>query len=202
MTPKLSRPSDIFNQEDSNRSDNPHFDSVLSARLSRRTMLRGGACAAAGVLLGGAGLTGCTTDGALTGSMTAISTLGFAAVPKSLADMVNVPPGYRAEIIYALGDPILPGAAAFRNDGTDTDFDQRAGDHHDGMEWFSLDASGNRSASYSARGLIAINHEATTNEKLSSFFLHADGGTSTLPRKATEVDKELMIHGLSVVEVQ
>jgi len=46
-----------------------------------------------------------------------------------------------------------------------------------------------------------MNHEATTDEKLSSFFIHANGGTTTLPRPAAEIDKELMIHGISVVEV-
>ena len=202
MTSKPVRPSDVFNEEDSNTSRNPHFDSVLSARLSRRHMLRAGAGAATAVALGSVGLTGCATSSGMAGPMVPITTLGFNPVSKSLLDAVVVPAGYRADIIYALGDPILPGAAAFVNDGTDNDFDKRAGDHHDGMEWFSLDAGGNPSASYSARGLIAINHEATTDEKLSSFFLHADGGTTTLPRKASEVDKELMIHGLSVIEVE
>jgi hypothetical protein len=36
--------------------------------------------------------------------------LGFAAVPVSTADNVVVPPGYRAQTLYAWGDPI--GAAA------------------------------------------------------------------------------------------
>lgn len=201
-TSSNKRPSDIFNNEDSNTSVNADFESVLSLRLSRRNMLRGGVSAAGSVLLGGAGLTGCAISGQ--GAMTAntpLSTLGFTPVAKSLADMVSVPAGYKAEVFYALGDPILAGAAAFKNDGTDTDFDKRAGDHHDGMEWFSLDASGKASKTHSARGLIAMNHEATTDEKLSSFFIHTDGGTSTLPRKASEVDKELMIHGLSVIEV-
>ena len=196
------RPSDIFNNEDSNTSANTDFESVLKVRLSRRNMLRGGVGAAGSVLLGSAALTGCASTGQT--SMAAdkpFSTLGFTPVAKSMADMVSVPAGYKAEVFYALGDPILAGAAAFKNDGTDTDFDKRAGDHHDGMEWFSLDANGKPSNTYSARGLIAMNHEATTDEKLSSFFIHADGGTSTLPRKASEVDKELMIHGLSVIEV-
>jgi uncharacterized protein len=56
--------------------------------------------------------------------------------------------------------------------------------------------------SHNARGLLAINHEATTDEKLSSFFLHTDGGKASLPRPASEVEKELAIHGLSVVEVE
>jgi uncharacterized protein len=200
------RPSDIFSNEDSNTSANQDFESVLNLRLSRRNMLRGGVGAAGSVLLGGAALTGCVSMGQSAGSSAMatgnpLSKLGFTPVAKSLADLVSVPTGYKAEVFYALGDPIFAGAAAFKNDGTDTDFDKRAGDHGDGMEWFSLNASGKPSNTYSARGLIAMNHEATTDEKLSSFFIHADGGTSTLPRKASEVDKELMIHGISVIEV-
>ena len=200
--PDIKRPTDVFNDEDSNTSANADFESVLNLRLSRRNMLRGGMGAAGSVLLGGVALSGCASTGQ-TGMVAgnSLGKLGFAPVAKSMADLVSVPAGYKAEVFYALGDPILAGATAFKNDGTDTDFDKRAGDHGDGMEWFSLDASGKPSNTYSARGLIAMNHEATTDEKLSSFFIHADGGTSTLPRKGSEVDKELMIHGLSVIEV-
>ncbi|MDP3707597.1 MAG: DUF839 domain-containing protein, partial [Polaromonas sp.] len=109
--------------------------------------------------------------------------------------------GYTASVLFALGDPMAAGVAAYKNDGTDADFDKRAGDHHDGMEWFGLGADGKRNDNATERGLLAINHEATTDEKLSSFFLHANGGTSTLPRPAAEVDKETDIHGIAVVEV-
>ncbi|MHB1113792.1 MAG: PhoX family protein, partial [Acidovorax defluvii] len=126
---------------------------------------------------------------------------GFGAVAKSLADTVVVPAGYTASVLFALGDPMAAGVAAYKNDGTDGDFDKRAGDHHDGMEWFGLGADGKRNDSATERGLLAINHEATTDEKLSSFFLHANGGTSTLPRPASEVDKETAIHGVAVIEV-
>ena len=115
-------------------------------------MLRGGVGAAGAVLLGGAGLAGCAFQLRPNGAWrrnTPLSTLGFTPVAKSLADMVSVPAGYKAEVFYAVGDPILAGAAAFKNDGTDTDFDKRAGDHGDGMEWFSLDANGKPSNSYS-----------------------------------------------------
>ena len=40
------KPSETFNNEDSNRSQNPDFDEVLSSRLSRRHVLRGAASAA------------------------------------------------------------------------------------------------------------------------------------------------------------
>jgi len=199
MNQPIGKPSDNFNNEDSNRSSNPHFDDVVGVRLSRRGMLRGGVAATTTAVFGASALSGCASMG---GMANRLDSLGFAPVPRSLADTVIVPAGYKAQVIVALGDPLLPGTAAFKNDGTDLDFDKRSGDHHDGMEWFSLDASGKASATYNSRGLIAMNHEATTDEKLSSFFIHADGGTSTLPRKGDEVDKELMIHGLSVVEVQ
>jgi len=188
-----------FNDEDSNTSGNPAFDSVLHARLSRRSLLRGGVGTAGAAALGGAAaLSGCATAG----PASPVHSLGFTPVAKTMADQVTVPPGYTARVIYALGDPLTAGTPAYKNDGTDADFGQRAGDHHDGIEWFGLDAAGQPSDSFSSRGLLAMNHEATTDEKLSSFFIHANGGTSTLPRPAAEIDKELMIHGLSVVEVQ
>ncbi|HPW85421.1 MAG TPA: PhoX family phosphatase [Rhodoferax sp.] len=198
-------PSDIFNNEDSNTTANPHFDAVLAARLSRRNVLLGSASAAATTVLGSAALTGCATAGGAGNGANTLSaplrSMGFAAVGKSLADKVVVPAGYNVQVIYALGDPLRATTPAFKNDGTDTDWESRAGDHHDGMEYFGLDAQGKPALNATTRALLAINHEATTDEKLSSFFIHANGGASTLPRPAAEVDKELAIHGLSVVEV-
>ena len=193
-----------FNDERSNTSDNPSFDDVLSARLSRRSVLRGGAGSATALLLGGTSalaLSACGGGDEVVAAP-APKLLGFGAVPKSLADVVSVPSGYNVQVLYALGDPLRAATPAYKNDGTDTDFDNRAGDHHDGMEWFGLDATGKPSLTSNDRGLLAVNHEATTDEKLSSFFLHANGGTSTLPRPAAEVDKEVGIHGISVVEVK
>ncbi len=196
MNDQPLRPGALFNDEDSNRSDNTPFNSVLDARLSRRRLLGGGAAATAGVALAG-----CATPAADTPAGP-VAQLGFTPVAHSVADTVTVPPGYTAQVLYAGGDPLKAGVSAFKNDGTDNDWGNRAGDHHDGIEWFGLDAQGKPSDSFTSRGLLAMNHEATTDEKLSSFFIHANGGTATLPRPAAEIDKELMIHGLSVVEVR
>ncbi|MFC7513416.1 PhoX family protein [Herbaspirillum sp. GCM10030257] len=196
---------------DSNNSSNEHFSSVLNARLSRRSLLRGGAASAAGALLSSIGLTACggsSGDSVATAPVTPTTPapteklLGFQAVSKSLADAVIVPAGYTVTVLYAMGDPLTATTPAFRNDGTDTDFENRSGDQHDGMEYFGLSADGKASVSANERGLLAINHEATIDEKLSSFFLHANGGTATLPRPAVEVDKEVALHGLAVVEVR
>ena len=193
-----------FNDENSNTSNNPSFDSVLQARLSRRGMLRGGMGSVGTVMLAGVGLSACGgSDDAVAVPAAPVSTLlGFSAVSKSLADTVQVPAGYTYSVIYALGDPLTGTTAAYKNDGTDTSYEDRAGDHHDGMEWFGLDSAGKPSLTSIDRGLLAVNHEATTDETRSSFFLHANGGTSTLPRPAFEVDKETAIHGISVVEVK
>ncbi|MFN3375916.1 MAG: PhoX family protein [Burkholderiaceae bacterium] len=197
-----------FNNENANTSANPTFEAVLDARLSRRGLLRGGVGSVGAAVLGGLSLSACGGGSDPAPAPTPAPApapgpklLGFDAVPKSLADSVLVPAGYTASVLFALGDPMAAGVAAFKNDGTDTGFDQRAGDHHDGMEWFGLGADGRRNDSATERGLLGINHEATTDEKRSSFFLHADGGTSTLPRPAAEVDKEVDIHGVSVIEV-
>ena len=195
-----------FNDENSNTSPNPTFDSVLQARLSRRGLLRGSVGTVGTGLLGGLALAGCgggDDNPAVTPAPVPTETLlGFTAVAKSMMDVVTVPAGYTVSVLYALGDPLTAATPAYKNDGTDADFENRAGDHHDGMEWFGLGTDGKPSTSAIASGLLAMNHEATTDEKLSSFFLHANGGTSTLPRPAAEVDKETAIHGVSVVEVK
>ena len=214
----MNKPTDLarhgidHDDIDLNTSSNEQFSTVMNARLSRRNMLRGGAATAATALLSTFGLTACggSDDDPVTAAPPVNNTppapveklLGFTAVGKSLADSVVVPAGYTASVIYALGDPLAAGTAAYKNDGTDTDFENRAGDHHDGMEFFSLSADGAVSTSGVTRGLLAMNHEATTNEGLASFFVHANGGTNTLPRPALEVDKEMALHGLSIVEVR
>lgn len=124
--------------------------------------------------------------------------LGFAAVPKSLADVVAVPAGYTVSVLYRLGDPIASSLAPYGNNGTDGDFARRAGDHHDGMSYFGLQASGSApDAANSTRGLLVLNHENITQA-----YLHANGPTSVAGvRPEAEALKEIEAHGVSVIEV-
>ncbi|MES2056774.1 MAG: alkaline phosphatase PhoX [Pseudomonadota bacterium] len=124
--------------------------------------------------------------------------LGFVATPKSLADIVAVPTGYSVTVLYRLGDPILSGAGAYANDGSDTMFSRRAGDHHDGMSYFGLAASGSApDPTSNSRGVLAMNHENITPA-----YLHAGGPTSPGGiRPEAEALKEMECHGVSVVEV-
>ncbi|HEX8486867.1 PhoX family protein [Sphingomonas sp.] len=128
------------------------------------------------------------------------ASLGFTAIPKSLADTVAVPAGYSVTTLYRLGDPIAAGVTAYANTGADGDFARRAGDHHDGMSYFGLAATGNApDRTSSTRGLLVLNHENITIA-----YLHPNGPTNFTaagPRPEAEALKEIEAHGVSVVEV-
>ncbi len=123
--------------------------------------------------------------------------LGFTAVPKNRNDVVTVPEGYSVTVLYRTGDPIAAGVPAAKNDGTDTNYAQRAGDHHDAIHFFPLAATGNgRDPNNSERGLLMMNHENVTEQ-----YLHVNGVTPGAVRLESEAIKEIEVHGLSVVEV-
>ncbi len=186
-----------------NLTANEHFRSVLD----RRAFMKGSAGAALASLFGGFGLAACgggsgggevaAASSASSSSAPAGSLLGFTPVAKSLDDVFTVPAGYTATVIYALGDPLNAATSAFRNDGSDTDYDKRAGDCHDGMEYFGLSPVGLPDQSSSSRALLGINHEYIIPQ-----FLHPAGATRVAgARPAAEVDKEIAAHGVSVVEI-
>jgi hypothetical protein len=127
--------------------------------------------------------------------------LSFNSVAKSLEDAVVLPEGYRFDVLYALGDPLSAHTTEFSNDGTDdaSSFAFRAGDHHDGMYFFGLGTNGRCDRRVSVRGLLCINHEATTPA-----FLHPSGQTivNGVRTVAEEVRREFYVHGVSVIDVK
>lgn len=123
--------------------------------------------------------------------------LGFTAIAKNQLDVVTVPTGYTVTVLYRCGDPINAATPAFANNGTDTNFAARAGDHHDGMSFFGLSATANsRDDNNSTRGLLVMNHENITET-----YLHVNGQTPGAARVEAEALKEIECHGVSVVEV-
>ncbi len=123
--------------------------------------------------------------------------LTFSAVDKNLDDIVTVPAGYSVKVMTRLGDPIAAGVPAYANDGTDSDFANRIGDHGDALYFFALGPNDKRNDTYSKRGLLAQNHE-----NLNEQYLHINGPTdaSTGPRPEAEARKEIEAHGVSVTE--
>jgi uncharacterized protein len=188
-----------------NQSSNAHFDSVLQARLGRRSLFKGAVGTGASAIFGSIALTACGGGDAPAPSPApapapapaAQKPLGFTAVAKNLTDTITVAAGYTSTTLYRTGDPIAAGIAAYKNDGTDTDMDKRSGDCHDGIEYFGLNAAGTaRDPLGSSRGLLAMNHEYMT-----PLWLHPNGQTSGIRPKA-EVDKETAVHGCAVIEVR
>lgn len=81
-----------------------------------------------------------------------------------------------------------------KNDGTDSGYDRRSGDCHDGMEYFGLSAAGAPDPANNDRALLGMNFEYITPQ-----FLHVNG-PSALPRPASETDIEVDCHGVAIVE--
>jgi secreted PhoX family phosphatase len=183
---------------DTNDSDNPTFGAVLDTRLSRRSILKGSFGLAATSFFGA------HMTSALAAPARSL-TLNFSPVAKSLADVVSVPAGYHATVMYRLGDPIRGDVPDYCNNGTDDaeSFAFRAGDHHDGMCYFGLQGSGERRYAASNRGLLVMNHEAITPA-----YLHPNGqtiqgsGPSAVRTVPSEVLKEFYAHGVSIIEVR
>lgn len=200
---QLPARAEVDEKADTNTSNNPSFADVVQAGLSRRQVLGGTAGAAALTMLGGMKTESAAASEADDNGQFfehRAPRLGFSAVQKSLEDTVTVPPRHSVDVLYALGDPIAPSVSDYRNDGTDDaeSFAQRAGDHHDAIEYFGLGNNGRRNPLSSDRGLLCMNHEAITPA-----FLHPTGptmvgGVRTVPE---EVLREFYVHGVSVIEV-
>jgi secreted PhoX family phosphatase len=123
--------------------------------------------------------------------------LGFSPVAKNKNDVVTVPAGYTVSVLYRLGDPLNSATSAYANNGTDAGFANRVGDHHDGMSFFGLAATGTgRDPNNSMRGLLVMNHENITPA-----YLHPNGVTPGATRLESEASKEIDAHGVSVAEV-
>ena len=196
--------SEYDDNEIVNHSSNPHMDTILAARLSRRGALKGGIGATTAALLGGVGLSACggsDDDTPAPAPAPTPKSLNFAAVAKTNADTVSVPAGYQVSILHALGDPMMFGDTSWSDAGTETaeSYDRRIGDGHDGMYYFGLSDDGKFDANRSDRGLLCVNHEYV----VAPYGLHPAGSTKVGDqRPADEVEKEIRAHGVSVVEVK
>jgi secreted PhoX family phosphatase len=215
--------SDTFDPID-NHSNNEHFQEVLDKALSspsRRNVLRGGLGLAS--LFALPMLPGCAggTDTKSVNGLPALATssvLKFTPVAKSIIDLVSVPTGYTARIMHATGDTMKTGVAAYSNAGTDDaeSWANRVGDQHDGTEIFYIGSDGKSKGSYSyASGdkiVVAVNNESSAE----AHFFHPLGQTSGTAtgkkfdqfgswplgtRPASEAIKEILMHGVTLVEV-
>ena len=166
----------------------------------------------AGLVLGG-----CDGDGDATTpagpSQPAAPAFNFEVVSLNMDDKVTLPLGYRAQVLYAYGDPIVAQATHpetgevadlghYSRMGTEPywQWDYRAGDHHDGMHFFGLNDNGELDPNASNRGILCVNHENITQ-----FLMHESAAVSRdaagVRDSVDEVRKEQRAHGVSCIEV-
>ncbi|WP_447510986.1 PhoX family protein [Acinetobacter geminorum] len=195
---------------DNNTSDNIHFRDILEQHISRRSLITKVASGAVALTLAST-LTGCNDSdddsGSNNGGTTPVDPnkkpekLTFTPVAKNLHDIVTVPEGYEANVIYALGDSINPDIDEWddNNIPSGPSFLLRSGDCHDGMHFFGLNTSTDKfDGNVSAEGLLVMNHEY-----INQTFLHPKGPTKVDGRRPEdEVIRETNAHGVSIVHIK
>lgn len=141
--------------------------------------------------------------------------IGFESIPPNLLnpatgllqkDLVSVPNGYKAEVLVAWGDPIMPGAPNWASNATQDAAAQEKqyGMHSDGMHFFPvpgrqfLSRSNRTNEAYAGqtynRGILCVNHEYTQET-----ILHGSEGLT--PVTIAKVRKSQAAHGVSIFEV-
>ncbi|EXE23623.1 PhoX family phosphatase [Acinetobacter baumannii] len=195
---------------DNNTSDNIHFRDILEQHISRRSLITKAASGAVALTLAST-LTGCNDNdddsGSNNGGTTPVDPnkkpekLTFTPVAKNLNDIVTVPEGYEANVIYALGDSINPDIDEWDDNKIPSgpSFLLRSGDCHDGMHFFGLNTSTDKfDGNASAEGLLVMNHEY-----INQTFLHPKGPTKVDGRRPEdEVIRETNAHGVSIVHTK
>ncbi len=202
MKGKLHPVNDVTLNPSGNESIN---DVISQVNESRRQFMKTGVSAGVMVALsssmGGKFLLGEHAEAApLPPSLNGFGGMGFDSIAAKLAPVANsveVPPGYKVEILAAWGQPIMPGAPDWNPDATQTAADQakQMGMHCDGMTFFPFPT---RTGPSSVRGILAVNNEYTHEEILHGTDGLAGGAGVTIAK----VRKSQAGHGVSVMEVR
>jgi secreted PhoX family phosphatase len=181
----MERPDHDFPCDDDapvNPSANPTFQSILTARLSRRGFLAGGA----------AGLAALATGRLAPRGAEAQAPLPFIPVAGSTEDKLILPPGYTHSVLVRWGDPIFPDGATFDPQAqTAAKQERQFGSDNDFIGFMPLP----RGSDSSTRGLLGVNHENVRPELTWPTW---DGKAD---RTREMCDVEVAAHGFSVVEI-
>lgn len=187
------------------KNPQPHFQTLLHQRLSRRNLLK------ASSALGGAAALSACSQAPLSGVLSISSEppvdlngLTFKEVPHGLDETLTVAEGYDYQVLVRWGDPIFDDAPQF-DPLAQTQETQLAqfGFNNDfiGFVPFSLSAdtradAGEKLRDDSGHGLLVVNHEYTKGR-----LMHPDLDKDwEMDEAQTKVD--IAAHGLSVLEVK
>ena len=194
-----------------NPTDNEYFGDVVTAALSRRSVIKGGA---AGALLLSAGAALAPTPAAASsmagmpklptanghskpshghGHHGGVDSLDFTPVAPNKLDQLSVPKGFHQAVVAAWGDPVTPDAPRF-------DFERQTahaqskqfGYNNDYLMVLPL----GRGPRGSERALMVINHEYT--DEILMFRGWKDGASAPIE----QLRIAMAAHGMSVVEIE
>lgn len=195
-TPYLSRSARYELSEDigRNHSEAPTLGDVISARLGRRSLMRGTLAATAiGALTPPAAL---LTVGA---AKAAVGSFGFKEIEAGVDEDHHVAEGYSADVLIRWGDPVVAGAPAFDPEAQTADAQEmQFGYNNDFVGYVPLP----RGSATPDHGLLVVNHEYTNAELMFPGLADAEGNYEIDALTREQVEIEMAAHGLSVVEVR
>ena len=170
---------DEFDEKINPRPEENDFDRIVEAAIDRRGFLGGVLAFGSVSALGGAMLPS-TADAAGT-------RFAFDQIGTSVADTIELPAGYKMDVVVRWGDPILPGGAEFDHAtrGTADSQAMAFGDNNDGMDVFSHDG----------KMLLVANNEYTNRDII------ALSAVEKRIMDEGDIAKGMMAHGISVMEI-
>ncbi|MBE7367383.1 PhoX family protein [Ramlibacter pallidus] len=181
-------------------------DVLGQAQLQRRTLLRGSFGATFAAAFGGSALLSACGGGSDDVAAAPAPAPGpapapavsydvtFKGIPAMVGDQVFIPEGYTMDVLFAAGDPVVAGAAAYTGTLLDSaGYEKVSGGNHDGMHFYPL-----AGVDPNKGGLLAINHEAPDVQILFPAGFTYNAGTATAEQKKIA----LSAVGVSVIEVE
>src|SRR5690606_37876882 len=142
----------------SNPSSNRSFQDLLTARASRRNVVKGSLATAAATFLAS------SSAGAHRWRPRSLVNFTPVTVANGGGAWPTISDDYQFEVLIPWGEPLLPGAPAFQYPPKAADQAKQIGIGHDGMAFFPARAGRGRfSYQSSHRGLLCINLEYGTN---------------------------------------
>lgn len=170
---------DDFDELVNPRPEVTEFDKIVESAISRRGLLGGALAFGSFTAIGGSMLP--------SGAAASAYRFAFDAIGTSTADAIQVPAGYKVDIVARWGDPLFSDAPEFdeATRGTAASQERAFGDNSDGMDIIAHDG----------KLLLTVNNEYTNRAIL--WGNNPDGKAVT----DDDVSKGMMCHGVTVMEV-
>lgn len=170
-------------------NNSPVFQTVLSARLSRREALKGIGAGSAALMIAGCGFDAKTPEKA----KSVATSLTFNEVPHGLDGNLKVADNYLSQVLVRWGDPIFADAPEFDpQNQTEATQLQQFGFNNDFIGFVPLPIGSDNSD----HGLLAVNHEYCISSMM------FPGSPKEIDLTPEQARTNMAAHGMSVIEIR